>query len=351
MKFTIITHAEHKIHKQEIFAYEPYVKEMNLWLKFVDEVKIVAPVSEGEITAIEIKYQQNNKNLHQVCDDESNRHCEQSEAISSNKQITSSPTPRNDENECHPEPVEGYFDLGNDDEMLNQVQYDESEHHSVTERSRSAKDEQITSSNTPRNDGEERHPQLDWGSYNSKLKFIFVGGLTPGKQPLLSVQVIHKLKEQGYQVHLDMYGDGVEREKLAKYIADNALEENIKLHGNTAKEIVKAAYQQAHFLLFISKSEGWPKVVAEAMFWGCVPITSKVSCVPYMLDNGNRGAIVNSDINEIFTVIADYLTHPKKYLEQSQNAKQWSRTYTLEKFEEEIGKLLNDTTSKTSSPA
>ena len=56
MKFTIITHAEHKLKQDSIFAYEPYVKEMNLWLKFVDEVEIVASGSNEEITKIDAAY-------------------------------------------------------------------------------------------------------------------------------------------------------------------------------------------------------------------------------------------------------------------------------------------------------
>ncbi|WP_143102376.1 glycosyltransferase family 4 protein [Lutibacter maritimus] len=200
----------------------------------------------------------------------------------------------------------------------------------------------------------ERHPQLDWGSQDLDfdkqiphqvrndgiLKFIYVGGLTPGKQPLLSVQVIHKLKKNGYNVQLDMYGDGVEKAKITDYILDNSLEGIIILHGNTSKEIVKKAYQQAHFLVFISKSEGWPKVVAEAMFWGCVPMTSNVSCVPEMLGNGSRGTIVTANLDEIVNAVENYVNNDSLYAHHAQNGMDWSTLYTLEKFEDEIKKLL-----------
>jgi hypothetical protein len=45
MKFLIISHALHKKHDSRFFAYEPYGREMNLCLKQVDEVLIVAPKS------------------------------------------------------------------------------------------------------------------------------------------------------------------------------------------------------------------------------------------------------------------------------------------------------------------
>jgi glycosyltransferase involved in cell wall biosynthesis len=173
-----------------------------------------------------------------------------------------------------------------------------------------------------------------------EANFLFVGALTKGKQPLLSVAVVQKLKENGHQAQLNIYGEGPERLALEQYIAANNLGAAVILHGNCDKEIVKKGYQTAHFLLFISQSEGWPKAVAEAMFWGCVPITSKVSCIPYMLANGERGALVNANADEIVRVVENYLQHPEKYKLQATKAMQWSRQFTMEKFEEGIGKLL-----------
>jgi glycosyltransferase involved in cell wall biosynthesis len=173
-----------------------------------------------------------------------------------------------------------------------------------------------------------------------EANFIYVGALTKGKQPLLSVAVVQKLKEKGHLVQLNIYGEGPERLALEQYITANDLSNTVILHGNCEREIIKKAYQTSHFLLFISQSEGWPKAVAEAMFWGCLPITSKVSCIPHMLANGKRGALVNANADEIVAVVEDYLQHPEKYVAQSKKAMEWSRQFTMEKFEEGIGKVM-----------
>jgi glycosyltransferase involved in cell wall biosynthesis len=180
------------------------------------------------------------------------------------------------------------------------------------------------------------------GNDEKKINVIFVGALTQGKQPLLTVKVVHELKKKGYVVQLDIYGEGKERENLANYILDNSLKNEVQLHGNVAKETIKKAYQKAHFLVFISKSEGWPKVVAEAMCWGCVPITSKVSCIPYMLGYGTRGSLVGADVDEIVNAVEAYTNDIKTYTSKAQNGMEWSRQFTLEKFEKEIGKLLKN---------
>jgi glycosyltransferase involved in cell wall biosynthesis len=90
----------------------------------------------------------------------------------------------------------------------------------------------------------------------------------------------------------------------------------------------------------MSKSEGWPKVVAEAMFWKCLPISTKVSCIPEMLDNGERGSIVSPSLDEITNEITFYIKNPAIYNDKVLKAYNWSRTYTLDKFEESIKKIL-----------
>jgi glycosyltransferase involved in cell wall biosynthesis len=443
MKFAIITHAVHKLKDQKIYAYEPYVREMNLWLKYVDEVEIIAPVSNDAISSIESKYQFKD------------RHCEHSEAISSKEQIATSQTPRNDEQEkqnalpsipCNEEikliPIPsfditsikngikaifripkifgqiykamqwadhihlrcpgnvgllgcfvqvlfpkkpktikyaGNWDLKSKQPLSYRLQkwivsstfltkntkvlvygdwpnqsknivpfftasYSEEELQEKQKSLRQAQidnaEEQIATSRTPRNDENNSHPDLVEGFDDKCIHFLFVGALTKGKQPLLSVKVVHELKKKGYNVQLNMYGEGSERNHIEQYIQQNQLSKTVILHGNAPKNIVKNAYKKAQFLLFISKSEGWPKVVAEAMFWGCLPISSNVSCIPYMLGNGSRGTMVNTEIKEIVSVIEDYLEHNEKYAEHVKEAIKWSRQYTLEKFEKEIKSVL-----------
>src|SRR5688572_2058071 len=43
MTFCIITHVPHGRASGQYFAYAPYVNEMNVWMKHVDQVHIVAP--------------------------------------------------------------------------------------------------------------------------------------------------------------------------------------------------------------------------------------------------------------------------------------------------------------------
>lgn len=420
MKFAIITHAAHKIKENNMFSYEPYVREMNLWTPHTTEIKIVAPMGDGGITSIETAY--NHKNTHLIpiatfdvlsvkstlktlrllpktiykiyqtilWSDHIHLRCpgnigllgcfvqmafpnkpktakyagnwdpkakqpwsyrlqkwllsntfltknmkvlvygewpDQSRNIKPFFTASYSEKEIND-NYRYPELVSGSHEINHNQHLdASLTSSDEGKEQQVATSPTIIELADKFSKRTPRND-------------DVPISFIFVGALTKGKQPLLSVAVIKKLKEKGHQVRLNIYGEGPERVALEQYLAENDLSNEVILHGNCDREILKTAYQSAHFLLFISQSEGWPKVVAEAMFWGCLPVTSKVSCIPYMLANGERGALVNPNTDEIVTVIENYLQHPATYNQQATKALAWSRQFTMEKFEEEIGKLL-----------
>ena len=43
MKFLIISNVTHKLINNKIYSYDPYVREMNLWLKPYMDVTILAP--------------------------------------------------------------------------------------------------------------------------------------------------------------------------------------------------------------------------------------------------------------------------------------------------------------------
>lgn len=166
----------------------------------------------------------------------------------------------------------------------------------------------------------------------------------------MAAEIIHNLYKSGFEVSLGMYGDGPERIKITGYIENNDLEEVIKLHGNQSQETLIEAYKEAHFCILPSKSEGWPKALAEGMFFGCIPIGTEISCVPWMLGRGLRGILIPSTSYRSFykedivlntsNKISELLKDGKEMKLMSKKAQEWSQKYTLEKFRNEIHKLL-----------
>ncbi|MDP3352260.1 MAG: glycosyltransferase [Flavobacteriaceae bacterium] len=406
MKLLIITHVSHKFKDESYWAYAPYVREMNLWFNYADEVHVLAPLTKNQPTKIDASYNhralfleevpsfnvvnkmqtwntlkklpfilkrmfkamKNADHIHLRCPGNMGLLGAFVQVFFPKKPKTAKYAGNWDSKSKQPWSyrlqkwiLSNTFLTKNMQVLVYGDWPNQSKNIKPFFTATYSKQEVV---NTTRHE-QLRHPDLVSGSHDLKpdkqmlnqpfdrlrvtkqdecpsqtLKFLYVGTLTKNKRPQLCLEVIHQLTQQGYQVQLDFYGEGPERHVIENYILDYNLQKEVILKGNVSKEELKRAYQNNHFLLFFSQSEGWPKAVAESMFWGCVPITTAVSCVPYMLGYGTRGTLVKVENTEIVLAIESYLINPEKYKEHSQQAMDWSRQFTLEKLEEEIVKLL-----------
>ena len=374
MKFAIITHAVHKLSNKGIYAYDPYVREMNLWSKHISEIQIVGPESKEAVSSIESSYESKDIEFNKI----PALHVKHPLGII--KAILATPfilfkiyKAMSWANHIHlrcpgnigllgcfvqilfPKKPKTVKYAGNWDPKSKQPLSYRLQKWILSNTTLTKNCKVLVYGHWP-NQTKNIVPFFT-ASYSKKeiveipeksintdetIRLLFVGGFTKGKQPVTSVKVTESLIQKGYNVQLDMYGHGIEFEKVQNYISEKKLEKNITLHGNQSADVVKKAYQKAHFLVFISKSEGWPKVVAEAMFWGCIPITTNVSCVADMLGNESRGSLVNSNENEIVSAIESYLNSPETFTKKSKAGKEWSQRYTLESFEEAIAKFFCD---------
>ena len=177
-------------------------------------------------------------------------------------------------------------------------------------------------------------------NFDSGISVLFVGTLSSGKQPLYAIRIVEALHKKGIKITLSLYGHGEEKAVIENYIRNNSLQNTIFLKGNQPKETLQIAFMQSHFVMLPSLSEGWPKAIAEGMFWGCVPIASKVSCVPNMLDGGKRGILLDMDFENDVEQLSALISNPNQYRAMVANGMDWSRKYTTDLFEGEIKKIL-----------
>lgn len=408
MKFAIITHVQHIKNNNFYFGYAPYIREMNIWLQYVDELIVVAPLVQYELNPIHEKYNHSEVSFRRVDEfditsivnvsktivrlpkiiiqvykamsqaDHIHLRCPGNMGlVGAMVQILFPKKPKTakyagnwDPNAKQPfsyklqrwilsntfltknMQVLVYGDWDNQTKNIKSfftATYSESDIQNLEFRIQNKLLLQVES-RTNENDRDLVHSNKEDNTLLSlraksrtnenQIKFLFVGALSKGKQPLYAVQLVEELHKLGKKVSIDLYGEGVQRDNLEQYMFKNKLESIVSLKGNQLKATVLKAYQTSHFLILPSKSEGWPKVVAEAMFWGCVPLASKVSCVPYMLGYGERGIQLEeqlqTDVSQVMSLLNEELLYQKMALE----GQTWSRQFTTNKFEEEIRKLL-----------
>jgi len=91
--------------------------------------------------------------------------------------------------------------------------------------------------------------------------------------------------------HIEIYGDGPQREALQRRIAQHNLQHRITLHGYTDQP--HAALQAADVFVLPSRYEGFGLVIAEAMLHGVQVVAADCPHGPReLLDAGRLGQLV-----------------------------------------------------------
>lgn len=370
MRFTIITHVAHKKKEHNYFAYAPYVREMNLWLKHVDEVEIVAPITHHKISNIDICYKHSKLNVKPIPSIQFTSIRYAIHAIIRLPIIyatifKSCLTSDHIHLRCpgnigfigclvqifFPSKIKSAKYAGNWDPKSKQPLSYTLQKWILGNRLLTKKMSVLVYGLWPKQSKniksfftatfkESEKEKLNKRTYNNKLKFIFIGSLVPGKRPLFAIKVIQQLRTKGFNVTLDLYGDGGLKNDILNYIKRNNINNYITVKGNQTKTTLVDALKQAHFVILPSKSEGWPKALAEGMFFGAIPIATKISCVPYMLDYGNRGILIKDNVVDATKNIQEKLLDEFLLNKMAKHALNWSQQFTLDAFEKEILKII-----------
>ena len=172
-----------------------------------------------------------------------------------------------------------------------------------------------------------------------KINFCFVGGLNKNKG-------IDKIMEAFKNISSDkigtfhVVGDG--KLKLALKQDVKNITAKVVFHGALPKSDVQEIYKKSHFIILPSQSEGFPKVIGEAMNYGCIPIVSDVSCIGQYIKNKQNGFLIKSiTIKEIIKSIQKSvrLTNEEFIIYIDNNyrlADKFTYNYYIERLQKEI---------------
>jgi len=130
---------------------------------------------------------------------------------------------------------------------------------------------------------------------NEKLSFCFVGRLEKDKGVERIIEAFKTLskndKSKINQIHL--VGNGKDLEYFKNLSQDCNI--NFKYHGFLSRTEVFEIYSSSHFFLLpTTASEGFPKVIAEALNFGCIPIVSNISSIGQYIKHNENGLLIEN---------------------------------------------------------
>lgn len=154
------------------------------------------------------------------------------------------------------------------------------------------------------------------------IKIAYVGRLSPVKHVDLIIDTLYLLLEKGYDVSLDIIGDGIDYPQyvysLKEQVKKLGLDSKCTFHGNLNKGNMKSLLLPASFFLFPTEEprEGQSNSLTETMSFGVIPIAtsqgynrSTISCDKLICDDLTAQAYSDKVMHVLTNEGIEYYSH------------------------------------------
>lgn len=142
-------------------------------------------------------------------------------------------------------------------------------------------------------------------------RFIFLGRVAHGKNPILLLNTIFKLHKNGFKVFLDIIGDGPILPLIRDKVEELKINNIVKIHGNINNPFPKIV--EGDFFVLPSLTEGTPRACLEALYLGIPCILRKVDGNSELIQEGENGFLFQDD-NDLYNVMKSVIESKPKTL-------------------------------------
>ena len=128
------------------------------------------------------------------------------------------------------------------------------------------------------------------------VRIVWCARFIKCKHPELVIKLAKKLKQNNYNVKIDMYGSGEMLDDIKQLATSLDVMDVVSFMGNRANEDILRLFRNYHIFIFTSdRNEGWGAVLNEAMSNGCAVVASdEIGSVPYLIEDYKNGLLFKS---------------------------------------------------------
>lgn len=178
---------------------------------------------------------------------------------------------------------------------------------------------------------------------DGKLRLIVACRQEPRKGTEIVIAALSQIIDKYPFARLDVVGGGSRLNELKMQVQSLGLDEKVTFHGKLEQKSVINLMKKAHVFCFpTSASEGFPKVVLEALACGLPVVTTKVSVLPELI-SGDCGVLLNSpSAAALSSAVLKICENSEVYESMSSAAIAVAQDYTLENWRDYIAANLKD---------
>ena len=162
---------------------------------------------------------------------------------------------------------------------------------------------------------------------NDKMHVLFIGRDSNEKRFPYFLEIIQELIKDRLPLEIHIVGpDHTDYPEVKSH--------QINWYGTLSnRALIEQIYRKSHILVNTSSSEGFPKVIAEAMAFSCVPIATAVGDVPSQIQMNQNGYLTSpaNCVSETIDILKQLHSNPEELSRIAENC----YLYAITKFSEE----------------
>ena len=162
------------------------------------------------------------------------------------------------------------------------------------------------------------------------FQVLFVGRLSAARNVDTLLRAFKDVRpKDGRRTECIIVGEGPEKSALEELASELGVSGCTNFVGGLPFEKVLERYEAANVLVLAANSEGWGKAVTEAMAFGCVCIGSNRGVMPIILGD-ERGLLVPPrDVGALTSAMQYLADHPSEMALMATRSVVWVQNYSL----------------------
>jgi glycosyltransferase involved in cell wall biosynthesis len=174
--------------------------------------------------------------------------------------------------------------------------------------------------------------------YDTGLTICFVGRLEVAKGLNILLDALKLVKDTSAINKVFLVGEGSQTETYKQMTASFPFE--VVYTGAISRNELNKVYAQSHIFCLPSESEGFPKVLAEAASFGCVPVVTPVSSIGQYF-NAENGIILHERTPEFLAkALDDVFSDRDKLRKLAVNSAAMGTLFTYARYNQRIWEAI-----------
>lgn len=171
----------------------------------------------------------------------------------------------------------------------------------------------------------------------------YLGRFSEEKGILNLLKAVTQIQKVKNNLNFILLGDGKAKEKVEAYIANNKLQDIVKIKGWVSHDKLPDYLNELKLLVLPSYSEGLPNIILESMACGTPILSTSVGAIPDIIKDSETGFLMDNNSSECISSNIQRVLNQNDLVSITNNAKKLvEKEFTFEVAVERFSQIFKE---------